>query len=216
MQSLYQTIENESDLISYDDFEIVREDVNDFKALNNLSELINIPENRLQFELPKHMKHNVLLLNQREFSIIDLKSKYNVIGTFNVGPNIVLTGHNKDNKVTFMIHFDINTNLNLKTLSDKIPIGEYDCYLIGGLTGYSEKLILNIYNLIKLLPNNYKFNIIGKCLLGSMHDHKSIYMNAIDGNIYTDSVPKFNPSFWNRVNKFICQEIHLKTNLKFI
>lgn len=193
----------------YDDFFDSWVNVLDIKNVND------IPENRMQIELPSEYYTKTLTLIQREFCVITNKSDYLIIGTCNLGPNVAIVGYEPVLKIAFVAHFDINTKLEADTFLNHLPPGNYETYIIGGLTGYSELLVDAVFKLSKLLPN-LNFNLVGRCVLGSVHDPKSIYINRTDGKIYTFSGPILDPEFWNRGNNFTKKIIGSITPLQFL
>lgn len=180
-----------------------------------LKSITDVPENRMQAELTNSLQDKTFTLSQREFGIIRGNSKYSVIGTYNLGPNVALVGYEENLKVAFVAHFDINTKLEIDIFINKLPKGVYQSYIIGGLTGYSEIIIEGIFRLTKLIPG-IVIQLCGRCILGSVYDPKSIFINRHDGQIYTFSGPILDPDFWNRGNIFTHRLIKNITPLQYI
>lgn len=181
----------------------------------DIKDITDIPENRMQIELPSQLYSKTLTLVQREFCVIDKNSNFLIVGTCNLGPNVALVGYNSVLKSAFVAHFDINTQLEGGTFLKNLPEGNYEAYIIGGLTGYSELLVDAVFKLTTLLTN-INFNLVGRCVLGSVHDPKSIYIDRTNGKIYTFAGPVLDPDFWNRGNKFTKSIISIVTPLQFI
>ena len=190
-------------------------DENGWEEIRQINTIYDVPENRMQNELPsEHVEEaHTFFTGQREFAVISGSDGQTFIGTNHLGPNVCLIGWEPTLKVAFCAHYDINTKIDLEPFNS-LPEGVYECYILGGLSGYSEMLIEGIYKLTRLIET-HEFILCGRCILGSVYDIDSIFISKANGKIYTYNEYSNDSDFWHRGNKFR-QIINNRTSLQVI
>jgi len=108
----------------------------------------------------QQISNNVKYISQREMIIVNNNhndKKYKYIGTIGIATCIVFFGFCKSNQVSFMVHFDVTSNVHQAIMLLNIFLQEcddtdddtYKIWIKGGYLGYSEELLNRIMNSIK-------------------------------------------------------------------